>query len=307
MLLHNKKKINCYCWLNFASNSVLFLFLFSVLWSASARAQIIEEEAQCIDTSASYKRALLSSSRNKSYKFKSAYFTNAITKNDILIDTRIENPNKSKFLDRPLSGLILPVGEIKNKRYLKDQRLVLMGEGWNDETLAYEIDALKQRGFKSVKVLKNGVLSILDNYLLFPYSKSKLSFHNAPADKIITNALLADKEFKSFVFVNLGEVHSVYERLGLQSIHHPFSSEGSIEILLNQIIEQHGKGNERVNIVFSHDDTAIYQSLLKYGQQAKNKANFWFIEGGNEQVYTLNRRLSALVVARNKVRSSCKG
>jgi len=184
MLFHNKKKINCYCWLKFASNSVLFLF--SVLWSASAVSQIIEEEAQCIDTSASYKRALLSSSRNKNYKFKSAYFTNAVTKDDVLIDTRIESTNKSKFLDRPLSGLILPIAEIKNKRYLKDQRLVLMGEGWNDETLAYEIDALKQRGFKSVKVLKNGVLSILDNYLLFPYSKSKLSFHKAPADKIIT-------------------------------------------------------------------------------------------------------------------------
>ena len=263
------------------------------------------ESTQCVDSSTTYKRMLLSSvNKKRSIQVDDKFFVNKVSEGDVLIDTRVESIDQQQILLRAKSALMIPLNQIKTKSYLKEEKVVLMGHGWDDYQLGYELDNLKKRGFKFVRILKHGVLSIVDNYLIFPYIESKLPLHKVSADKILATALM-ENDLSSFLFMNLGQKHAVFEKYGLQSAHFPYNEYDGFYQSLKQEVEQYIGSHEKLQVVITHDDPTIYSKFFDATKTIKN-TNFWFINSGNKAVFALNKKIAASIIARNKVNVSCR-
>ena len=294
---------------NFQGGDKLFLLLNIALmmcFSAAAYSSEgdLDQSTQCFDTSATYKRALLSSVRHKKGLTlnEKLYVTN-VSEEDYLIDTRVDPLHQTKKIVRPKNAIIIPLNQIKTKTYLKDKNIVLMGHGWDDYRLGYELDSLKTRGFQSVKILQYGVLSIVNDYSLFPYLKSQVPLHKVSVDEIFSSALLENNK-GSFLFINLGQRNSVFDKYGLQSIHTPFKENSLFYHDLARKIDFFKDRKNKLQIVISHDDVAIYEKIFKKIKKDRD-VNYWFVNGGNKAIFTLNKKISAAIIDRSKVVVSC--
>ena len=302
MLFLNKKLSFSRVHNNCCSVCIVLVMMLSMLTQASESDLV--NETQCYDTSSTYKRALLSQTKkNKKIAFNDSFYVSKVPDDAVLIDVRVEDLTKNKAIVRPKKALHIPLNLIKAKTYLKDKPVVLMGHGWDDYRLGYELDNLRQRGFKSVKILKHGVLSIIHDYSAFPYLESTFSHHIVPVKEIFSTALLENNK-DSFLFINSGKLNPIYERFGLQFVDIHNSNNELFYAALKKQIEHFSQGNKELQVVIVHQDPNYYEQIYNKVKSIKD-VKFWFAEGGYAAVFALNKKVAATVVALNRVEVLC--
>ena len=288
--------------------SVLSVALLVLGSSSIAMSQsfIEEEPQQCIDHSATYDRLLFSSIAGvpKDYVSDEKLYTSIVSSKDVLIDIRQDRFDRAPISTRVNGALQIPLNRLKTKAYLKTENIVLIGDGLDGYFLETEIKQLKQRGFKSIKILDNGILSLIDDERFLGAPSSRYELRLADADRLV-GAAIAQRKSGNFLFVNIGKKHQVFKELDLDTLHVPYNSYQIFYESLKQSVEKRLKENEDLRVVMVHDDPAVYEQI--FNAKAISKwSKLWFLKDGNSSLLDLRNNIAATAIARKRVTYVCQ-
>ncbi len=282
--------------------------LFSSQHVAGQRFNDSQHDAQqCIDHSATYDRLLFSSVAGvpRGYVSDQTLYTRIVSSRDVLIDIREDRFDQEPINTRVNGALQMPLGHVKTKYYLKSESIVVLGDGLDSFRLETEIKALKQKGFKSIKILDNGILSLLKDSRFLGTPQSHFELRKANPDRLV-GAAIAQQESGKFLFINLGKSHSIFNELGLSSIHIPYNNYQIFYESLKQKVSGYIQNNRDLRLVIVHDDPSVYEQIF-LAKATATWSKLWFMKEGNQGLEDLRNNIAMTAIAKQKVRYSCQG
>lgn len=252
--------------------SIVFVLLFSVGNSLALESTDTEKQANfCIDDGAlNERRAAL---REKEIKRLSKFRSGVIPKRSILIDvSELAQPLLKK------GALTMNLSSVRAKTYLENEKLVLVGDGFNDEALMAKAAELEFAGFMDIKVLGNGRRSsLLNNSNVKRISPSKNQLHFVNANIALSNASSSSLE-QEYSFILLGEGIPQLSDYGLSYSVLPFNKTeeftSELEMLVDGIIAK----KRFAKIIFVLNETDQKQYLLS-NKKLSELENVWMLQG----------------------------
>jgi len=279
-------------------------FACAFLISSCAQAQL-ESETQCLIGEPASHRFAVSSIAGvpANFKPKRYRYTKRIQRSNVVIDVRNLFGQKQQARVSIDGALSIPLHEIKAKLYLKDKKLVLVGDGLDDYFLEKEIDELELRGFASVKLLEYGISALIGTQRLSGDVTTSFALKVASAEKLLGGAM-GSGETQNFVFINLGELNSYYADLQLRYFNLPFDNNDQFYQELYQYVETEAKKNSNLRLVLVHDDPAVYTQITR-SPEMFDMLGLWFMQGGNTALAGLNQKVKNTLIASQVVQNSC--
>ena len=237
---------------------------------------------------------------NSSEKFtprKTRYISKVIS-SDTLIDVR----SPTDIQKQPIADtIIIPAFSIKTRNYLKNKRLILVGDGLDYFLLEKVVSELEKARFKSVKILQHGVNALLTNNKEKPYSLKPWQLVNS--NKIIPASI---QQLDDYLYVNLNESSLIYQTMNLKYIDRPFKNSHKYIADLASFITDSLAHNQNTRIVLVHEDLDVYRTLLSSTQaDIFSNLNIWYLKGGNQSLERYHQQLVTKLSTANKVKRTC--
>ena len=266
------------------------------------------EPQQCIDNSTTYKRFYNSiAGVPHDYQADKSMYVFKARATDTIVDVRQQRFDRPLINTRVNGALQIPLGQIKTKSYLKNESLLLVGDGLDGYFLEKTAKELLEKGFKKVKILEHGIVGLLNDKRLISDGISEFSLKMASAERLI-GAAIGDKSVSlpAFKFINLSKSHTIFADLGINNEDYPYESHQLFYSSLRTKVDEIVASNKSSKIVLVHDDEAIYRGIFLAHQSFK-RPNVWFLEGGNKALTNLKDKIDRTSIARNKVVTKCHG
>lgn len=265
-----------------------------------------QQESQCIDHSATHNRLKYSSIIGvpKGYISDRTLYTSSAKLTDILIDIREDWLDQKTIKSRVSGALQVSLSQLKTKSYLKSESVVILDDGLSGYFLEKELKKLKSLGFKSVKILENGIIGLEKNSQYLIESNSLFKSRIVDPQRLVGASLIQENR-DNFLFVNLGKKSSVLGKLGVSSIHLPYNKYEIFYVNLKQEISARLKNNRNQNIVFVHDDPTVYRAIYK-AEAAKNWPRLWFVENGSTAMQDLLIKVQLTALAKDRITYACQ-
>lgn len=140
-------------------------------------------------------------------------YISRVSNNDVLIDVRVDTGAgqlPKNELAKIKGAHRMPLFSIKTKPYLKNRRVILVGDGLDYYQLEKEVVKLESLRFKFVRILQGGVLGLDDDDLLLSSNKMYRR-HTVSAEKVISAAV---RQPQSFHFIDLAGAIGTLDRFG---------------------------------------------------------------------------------------------
>jgi hypothetical protein len=277
------------------SLSVLGLFFLAASGIEAKLAEDLEgsndELGYCVDEHMIEQRRLVT--LDKKVKQRSKFRTDTASKQAVLIDV-------SKYSE-PIVGrysLSIELNIIQVKSYLKNEKLVLVGDGFNDEALMNTAYHLEFKGFRDVNVLVNGRRSLaitdLDKKAFQPLT-SKLHF----VDAVTALSAAATSSLKNeYYFLLLGDDLPQLNDYGIERSIVLDSKSQYISELLNRKIDEILNTNGYTKLVLVLRDNDQKKHILA-NDKLINTPGLWVVTGGAD---ALARAISNTKIAPVKLR-----
>ncbi len=276
--------------------SAVFAFFFL---AASCSQVSFAEDAQsssddlgyCVDEHMIEQRRLIT--LDNRVKQRSKFRTDTASKQAILIDV-------SKYSE-PIVGrysLSIELNIIQVKSYLKNEKLVLVGDGFNDEALMNTAYDLEFKGFRDVKVLVNGrrslAISDLDKKAFQPLT-SKLHF----VDAVTALSAAASSSLKNeYYFLLLGGDLPQLNDYGIERSIVLDSKSQNFSELLNRTVDEILQKNGRTKLVLVLRDNDQKRHILA-SDRLLDTPGIWVVTGGAD---ALARAISNTKIAPVRLR-----
>ena len=204
------------------------------------------------------------------------YRTTSLKRSSMLIDV--------SGMTEPIAkrqSLAMNINAVRSKTYLQDKKIVLVGDGFNDEVLMGKAVDLESLGFRDVKVLANGrrstALTNADNH---SKRMHKPTLHSVNATVALAAAASSRLE-NEYLFLLLGEELPQLDNFGISySSFLGANGEGvsaKVESVTNRALEL----NEQVRIVIVANDKSI-ERKIRASTNLDEISNYWFLDGGRE-------------------------
>lgn len=186
------------------------------------------------------------------------------------------------------SSLPMSLNVVKTKKYLYREKIMLVGNGFNDEALMEKASELEFQGFRDVKVLANGRRS------MWLRSKSAETDVKMTPSLYYVNAALAlsgaasstlDREY---FFITIGndipKLHDYGVEYSMVSGQKYEEIVDDIKVLINDLLMK----NEFSKLVFVLSSTDQEKYILA-NKEIANLENIWLVKGG---ISALNSAIS---------------
>ena len=290
------------------------LILFSVIWSvvlmdnvwAQNVSDSLDDGFQCIDHSATHDRLRYSSVVGvpEGYVSDRTLYTSIIRPVDVLIDIREDRLDQKAIQSRVNGALQMPLNQLKAKNYLKAERIVILDDGLSGYYLENEVKKLKSWGFKSVKILENGIIALDKSPQYQVESNSHFKSRFVDIERLLGAALI-EQNSNNFLFVNLGEESSVLDQFGVESIDIPYSKYQIFYTNLKKELAPYLKGNKDINLVFIHNDSAVYREIFN-AKTTKLWSRKWFVDSGISAMQVLLEKVQLTAQAKKRITYTCQ-
>ena len=290
------------------------LILFSVIWSvvlmdnvwAQNVSDSLDDGFQCIDHSATHDRLRYSSVVGvpEGYVSDRTLYTSIIRPVDVLIDIREDRLDQKAIQSRVNGALQMPLNQLKAKNYLKAERIVILDDGLSGYYLENEVKKLKSWGFKSVKILENGIIALDKSPQYQVESNSHFKSRFVDIERLLGAALI-EQNSNNFLFVNLGEESSVLDQFGVESIDIPYSKYQIFYTNLKKELAPYLKDNKDINLVFIHNDSAVYREIFN-AKTTKLWSRKWFVDSGISAMQVLLEKVQLTAQAKKRITYTCQ-
>lgn len=200
------------------------------------------------------------------------------TNNLLFVDVR----SNQIFNEKHISGSInIPLQLMSTKAFLKNKNIVLVGSGWNEQSLIDQCRKLKSSGFKTVRVLAGGIITWFKNQ----NKLSKRSLISLNAKDFFNNNM--GKKFVPYVV-------STADNKIIKTVlpHAKIYSHKIIKTKLLKGMKRLGKGNNPI-VIFSQYNPVVDAVINNYLKDSLRKV--FYFEGGFEgykKIHTLNKMTS---------------
>ena len=199
-------------------------------------------------------------------------------------------PSKSVIIDvsqyvnslRGMASMAMNVDVLKTKSYLKYERLLLVGDGFDDEMLMRKAANLEGLGFRDVKVLGGGRLAqaLLNKEALTSSEKEKQLRvqKNISPETALSHAVSSSIEGE-YVFVLPKHAKNMWD--GLEVGRYFLDGDGGEgdQEQIHQILRNTISQNKYAKIVFAVDENEVMLlNLIK--RKAVEYRHVWLVEGG---------------------------
>lgn len=230
-------------------------------------------------------------------------YVDKVAPKDILIDVRNTDTNRHAIPVMISGALKIPLSQLKVKNYLKNKKLILVGDGLDNYFLEKEIDKLDSLGFSSVKILEYGIVSLIGGGQLQGGVVSSMQLRTSSSERLVAASIGADNHY---LFLNIGEANDVYETLNLNSVHIPFENS---DAFYTNLYAEAMKGFEKdasSRVVLVHNDKAVYNQLMNSGKMF-DMLGLWFMHDGNQGLVQLQEKLAYVAAGTKRKRITCAG
>lgn len=264
-----------------------------------------DSPTQCVVGAPSSERLAISSIAGvpASFKPRRSRYVKEISRSHVVIDVRRQEYGKQNHRISIAGALIMGLHEVKAKQYLKNKRLVLVGDGLDDYFIEKEIGLLELAGFNSVKILEYGIPALIETGKLSGDVVTSFSLRVASAEKLLGGAI-GSGETQNFVFVNLGDPNAHYSDLQLRHLDMPFDGSDGFYRDLYAYVETEVEKNKNLRIVFVHDNPNSYNQLIR-SPKMFDMLGLWFMKGGNVALAKLNQKLEQTLIASQSTKVAC--
>jgi len=181
-------------------------------------------------------------------------------------NTFVDVRNKTFFEIKNIPGsLNIALNIIKTKSFLKNKNVILLGNGWNEPALIEECMQLKSKGFKSIKVLSGGIITLFNTKAT--HQKRSLvtltskEFFNTSEEKKFVPFVISDKD-KEF------KMNLPHARV--------YTSKTAKKALLRDMVKL-GKGKNPI-VIFGEIHPVIDSVLNDYIKKGLRKV-FYYMDG----------------------------
>ena len=238
------------------SDGICVLIALAIVSTGIANAQGFssiesQEHTQCEDERFIAKRK--EATLQKRVKQRPKYVTSHIPKRSVLVDV---SEYKDALVD--FHSLPMQLNQIRSKSYLRLNKVVLVGTGFDDERLIEEAEALELNGFRDVKVLVDGRRS-------------------SPTKALTT---LASSWFPNeYTLIVWNEYSDLLTPLGIIPIKLDQPSyQQQLEGLLFEI-DRIGQSNQYAKFLLATPDEKVYKRMIA-DSKLNGRNNIWFVAEG---------------------------
>ncbi len=272
-----------------------------LVFSQVIKADIDVNQFQCV---AEYKSERLNHQSRKAlqgFEPNASRYVDSYTSVDVLIDVR----ERFELLDPPdiqlKQALRIPLYSLKTKRYLKDKRLILVGTGFDDFLLEKEITKLHKIGFRSIKIMRFGITSLLGDRQLGDSLEMQMALRMTAPEDVISARL----EYpQGFFFINLNDQAEREAEYGFESHHLPFSDTQAFYRKLSLLIKQKSQDNAFLRVILYHNQQSVYKRLLLLGESV-NAGGIFFVQGGERALVSTQSELLETDRLSKKIKRRC--
>lgn len=191
--------------------------------------------------------------------------------NILFVDVRGKQIFSKKHI---LNSINVPLSLIKTQLFLKNRKIILIGNGWNEQALLDEFTSLEKSGFNSVTVLAGGIIS----WFKIKKSESKKDLISLTPKEFFNNKV--EKKFVPFV-ISDNNIKLIKTTLP----HAKTVSSKETKRQLLKRLKNLGKGNNPI-IIFSSYNPNVDAALNNYLRKPLRK--IYYFEGGFNAYYEAN-------------------
>jgi len=202
------------------------------------------------------------------------------------------------------NSINIPLSLIKTKTFLKNKTTILVGNGWNEQSLIDECISLKNNGFKSVKVLAGGIVSLFakgNNGVRFEFINNKSSQTPLLLISLTSKEFFNNKLEKKFVPLVIS--NSTKKQITATLPHAKIYSLITTKKQLLNGLKRLGKGSNPI-VIFSDNNTIVDAAINDYLRKPLRK--IYFFEGGFNTYYMVNNLNKMTAVSNQHKRLSTK-
>ncbi len=233
--------------------------------------KITEYDSLCVDEHLIAQRRI--AALDKKVKRYSKARTDKIDARAVVIDVSEQA--------EPIPGIYslqISLDQLQTKRYLRNEKLVLVGGGFDDEALLNRADDLEFNGFRNVEVLANGRRSALINESDYADKRPKSTLFYVGAVTALSTATTSYIP-NEYLFVTWGGSLPSLNEYGINSTELEHESMNELLSNLDSLIDDTLANNRytKIVLVISGDDDK--RAILGNSKLAGNP-NLWLIKGG---------------------------
>lgn len=208
---------------------------------------------------------------------KDDLYVSQIDETYTLIDVRASAIDREKV--KIVNALELPLHSIKSKAYLKKQKLLLIGDSFDGNSVEREVANLLSQDFITVNILKHGISSILTTKYV---SVIDVSYQDEMKILSTDQVLMMLANGETMHIIHLGEAASELEQLNVVSEVIKFQDNYEFYKQLigrfNQVVFEY----PHTKVLLLHDDEQTYKTMLRSAYLPKTLSSLFMVSGGHK-------------------------
>jgi rhodanese-related sulfurtransferase len=264
----------------------------------------IKNEHQCIDTSITAKRSIASSlplAMSEDYRSDRSLYVEDVHAQAVLVDVREDRFDSPSVPLHINNGLKIPRHLLKTKSYLKNEMLILVGDGLDGQFLEREVESLQKAEFENVKILEGGMPALPKKNRFLREGFSEFDLHLISAERLFG---LSIANANNFVFIDMNKEMSFFDGIPMAVQHVPYSKHRQFILQLHNKITYERANSPLIKVVFIHKQERVYKEIFS-DERLSSFPNIWFMQGGEKALSKAHENRLSADIARNRVKVSC--
>ncbi len=267
-----------------------------------------DDIGMCDATATELAQSRLSDSSSSVYAFepRSHRYIDRVRDGDVLIDVRSAD---ARQLDQPFLSLKnvldIPIFSLKTKTYLKDKRVILLGDGLDNQKLEREVAKLEQARFRFVRILRHGLLNLPLSRFEQLNRKDHYQLYLVKPESLSSAVIMRPQDYH---FINLDKATAdSTDALKLLGFEHTLLTpinETVVEAKLESTIRNLVETKPNARIVLLHSQLSRYQALFE-ALPILAQENVLLLDTRNNSLGDVHTRLRTLAKLQQQIKSAC--